>query len=283
MEVIRTRAEVREARARLPEPVGAVLTMGALHAGHRSLVDRARAECASVAATIFVNPMQFGPREDLAPYPRDEAADLAFLEASGVDVAFVPPLEEVYPAGFGTVVDVGPIAEPLEGAARPGHFRGVATVVAILLDLIAPQRTYFGQKDAQQCLVVQRLVADLAMPIAVVVCPTVREPDGLAISSRNRYLSAAERAAAPILYRALREGERLVEAGERGGDAVRTRMREALAAEPLVRPDYVSAADGRTLRELESVTGEVVLSVAARIGSTRLIDNIPLEVPGAPA
>ena len=276
MRVVRTRTDMRDTCASLSGPVGAVLTMGALHEGHRALLERARAECASVVASIFVNPTQFGPAEDFARYPRDEAGDLAMLESAGVDVVLVPPVNEIYPPGAGTTIDVGPIAEPLEGAARPGHFRGVATVVTVLFDLIRPDRTYFGQKDAQQCLVVRRLVEDLALPIEVVICPTVREADGLAISSRNRLLSPEERAAAPMLYRALEEGRRLIESGQRDGEAVRRRMRDVLGSEALVRTDYVSVADGSTLRELESVSGNVLLSLAARIGTTRLIDNVPL-------
>lgn len=276
MEVVRTRAALRTARARLPGPVGAVLTMGALHAGHRSLVERARAECRSVVATIFVNPTQFGPAEDLARYPRDEAADLALLEEAGADLVFVPPAEEVYPTGFGTSIDVGPIAQPLEGAARPGHFRGVATVVAILFELIRPDRAYFGQKDAQQCLVVRRLVADLALPVEIVVCPTVREPDGLAVSSRNRYLSPAERAAARVLHRALAVARDAYRAGERDAGTLRRRIGEVLATEPLVRVEYVSVADAETLAELELVGGPALFSLAARIGTTRLIDNEPI-------
>jgi pantoate--beta-alanine ligase len=276
--VVRTREALRRARGALAEPVGAVLTMGALHEGHRALLERARAECASVVASTFVNPTQFGPAEDFARYPRDEAGDLAILEATGVDVVFIPPVEEIYPAGAGTTIDVGPIAEPLEGAARPGHFRGVATVVTVLFDLIRPDRTYFGQKDAQQCLVVRRLVDDLALPIEVVVCPTVREADGLAVSSRNRLLSPVERAAATVLYRALEEGRRLIESGERDGEIVRERMRDVLAEETLVQPDYVSVADGSTLRELDAISGGALLSLAARLGTTRLIDNVPLTV-----
>jgi len=279
MEVVRTRAALRRARGGLPGPVGAVLTMGALHDGHRSLLERARAECASVVASVFVNPTQFGPAEDFERYPRDEAGDVAVLEAAGVDLVFAPPVEEIYPPAFATTVDVGPIAEPLEGAARPGHFRGVATVVAILFGLIAPERAYFGQKDAQQTLVVRRLVQDLAIPIEIVVCPTVREPDGLALSSRNRHLSAAERAGAPVLFRALADGRRLVEGGERDPQAIRQRMRDVLSAEPLARPEYVSVADGSTLRELDRVAGEILLSMAVRFGDTRLIDNLPLTVP----
>jgi len=276
VEVVRTGAALRTARARLPGPVGAVLTMGALHAGHRSLVERARAECRSVVATIFVNPTQFGPAEDLARYPRDEAADLALLGAAGADLVFVPPVEEIYGPGFATSIDVGPIAEPLEGAARPGHFRGVATVVAILFELVRPERAYFGQKDAQQCLVVRRLVADLALPVEIVVCPTVREPDGLAVSSRNRYLSPAERTAALALHRALAAARDAYLAGERDAAALRRRIGEVLAAEPLVRVEYVSVADAATLTELERIGGPALLSQAARIGTTRLIDNEPI-------
>jgi pantoate--beta-alanine ligase len=278
MRVVRTRSDMRLTRAGLVEPVGAVLTMGALHEGHRALLKRARAECASVVASVFVNPTQFGPAEDFARYPRDEAGDLAILESAGVDVVLAPPVEEVFPSGAGTTIDVGPIAEPLEGAARPGHFRGVATVVTVLFDLIRPDRAYFGQKDAQQCLVVRRLVEDLALPIDVVICPTVREADGLAISSRNRALSPAERAAAPVLYRALEEGRDLIKAGEQDGEVVRRRMRDVLAGEPLVRPDYVSVADASTLRELDVASGDLLLSLAARVGTTRLIDNVPLTV-----
>jgi pantoate--beta-alanine ligase len=195
-----------------------------------------------------------------------------------VDVVLAPPVEEIYPSGAGTTIDVGPIAEPLEGAARPGHFRGVATVVTVLFDLIRPNRAYFGQKDAQQCLVVRSLVEDLALPIEVVICPTVREADGLAISSRNRALSPAERAAAPVLYCTLEEGRRVMESGERDAEVVRRRMQDVLAAEALVQPDYVSVADGSTLRELETVSGDVLLSLTARIGGTRLIDSLPLRV-----
>jgi pantoate--beta-alanine ligase len=269
---------MRTARSGLAEPVGAVLTMGALHEGHRSLLERAHSQCASVVASIYVNPAQFGPAEDFGRYPRDEAGDLAILDAAGVDVVLAPSVEEIYPAGSSTTIDVGSIAEPLEGALRPGHFRGVATVVTLLFDLIRPQRAYFGQKDGQQCLVVRRLVEDLALPIEVVICPTVREADGLAISSRNRALSPAERAAAPVLYRALVEGGRVIESGERDGEVVRQRMRDVLAGEGLVRPDYVSVADGSTLRELETISGDVLLSLAAHIGTTRLIDNVPLRV-----
>ena len=282
MEIVRDRESLRRARLSLAAPVGAVLTMGALHDGHLSLLSRARADCASVVASVFVNPTQFGPAEDFARYPRDEAGDLARLEAAGVDLAFLPSVQEIYPPGFATAVDVGPIAEPLEGTARRGHFRGVATVVAILFGLVGPQRAYFGQKDAQQTLVVRRLVADLAMPVEIVVCPTVREADGLALSSRNRHLSPGERAAAPVLYRALGEASRLVDAGERDAETIRRRMREVLAAEPLASPEYVSVADGNTLRELDRVAGEVLVSLAARFGDTRLIDNVPLTVPQPP-
>jgi pantoate--beta-alanine ligase len=253
--------------------------MGALHAGHLSLLERARADCRTVVGTIFVNPAQFGPDEDFAKYPRDEAADLELFRGAGADLVFVPSVEEMYPDGFSTTIDVGAIAEPLEGAARPGHFRGVATVVARLFGLIAPQRSYFGQKDAQQTLVVKRLVEDLGLPVEVVVCPTVREPDGLALSSRNRYLSEPERHAATALYRALSDGKARIDAGERDAGRVRDAMSAVLETESLVEREYLSVADGRTLRELERIEpGDVLLSLAARVGGTRLIDNIPVTV-----
>src|SRR6476469_1177829 len=214
--------------------------MGWLHAGHRSLMQRARAADATTIATIFVNPRQFNEAADFQQYPRNEARDLAICEEEGVDLVFAPGVEEVYPPGFDTVVSVGAIARPLEGAARPGHFDGVATVVAILFDLVGAERAYFGQKDAQQVMVIRQMARDLAIPTEVIACPTVREPDGLALSSRNVHLSPAERAAAPVLRRALLAARRGWEAGERSGDALREAMWEVLAAEPLATPAYVS-------------------------------------------
>jgi pantoate--beta-alanine ligase len=277
--VVRTRAELREARAALPSPVGFVPTMGALHEGHASLVRRAREECRAVVASIFVNPTQFGANEDLSRYPRDEAGDLALLESLGVDLAFLPGVEDVYPPGASMTVDVGRIGDVLEGAARPGHFRGVGTVVTILFNLVAPDRAFFGQKDGQQSIVVRRLVRDLGMPVEVVICPTVREPDGLAMSSRNRYLTADERAQAPILRRALQSAAGALAAGERSVDRLRALMAADLAAAPLGAVDYVSVADADTLQELEVVDRPALASLAVRFPSTRLIDCQPLEAP----
>jgi pantoate--beta-alanine ligase len=251
--------------------------MGWLHDGHRSLMQRARAESALTVATIFVNPRQFGEAADFTRYPRNEARDVSICEAEGVDLVWAPPVEEVYVPGFDTTVSVGAVARPLEGAARPGHFDGVATVVAVIFGLVEADRAYFGQKDAQQVMVIRRMALDLALPTEVVACPTVREPDGLALSSRNVHLSPAERAAAPVLRRALLAAAERRAAGERSGDALRATMREAIAAEPLATVDYVSVADRMTLVELDRVDGPALLSLAVRFGSTRLIDNEPLD------
>jgi len=276
--VVRTRSELRDALAELPRPLGLVPTMGWLHAGHRSLFQRARGENETSIATIFVNPRQFNEAADYQRYPRNEARDLAICEEEGVDIVFAPGVEEVYPPGFDTTVAVGAVARPLEGAARPGHFDGVATVVAILFNLIGADRAYFGQKDAQQVMVIRQMARDLAIPTEVVACPTVREPDGLALSSRNVHLSPAERVAAPVLRRALLAGRERWEAGERSGDAIRRAMSSVLAAESLATPAYVSVADGRTLAELDRLEdgAPVLLSLAVRFGPTRLIDNEPL-------
>lgn len=252
--------------------------MGWLHEGHRSLMQRARADNATTIATIFVNPRQFNDAADYQQYPRNEARDLAICEAEGLDFVFAPSVDEVYPPGFDTAVSVGAVSRPLEGAARPGHFDGVATVVAILFNLVGAERAYFGQKDAQQVMVIRQMARDLAIPTEVIACPTVREPDGLALSSRNVHLSPAERAAAPVLRRALSAARSAWEGGERSGEALRDAMRDALVTEPLAHPDYVSVADGRTLSELDRLTDgdPVLLSLAVRFGSTRLIDNEPL-------
>jgi pantoate--beta-alanine ligase len=276
MVVVRTRADLRAALAAAPRPVGLVPTMGWLHDGHRSLMRRARSENRMTVVTIFVNPRQFTEIADYTRYPRNEARDLAICAEESVDLVFAPPIEEVYPPGFDTVVSVGAISRPLEGAARPGHFDGVATVVAILFGLVGAERAYFGQKDAQQVMVIRRMAIDLALPTDVIACPTVREPDGLALSSRNAHLSAAERAAAPVLRRALLAGRAAWEGGERSGDAIRDAMAVALAREPLARPEYVSVADTATLSELERIDGPALLSLAVRFGETRLIDNEPL-------
>ena len=278
MRIVRTRDELREALDDAPRPFGLVPTMGWLHDGHRSLMRRARAESATTIATIFVNPRQFNEAADFQRYPRNETRDLAICAEEGIDLVFAPSVEEVYPPGFDSTVSVGAVARPLEGAARPGHFDGVATVVAILFNLIGAERAYFGQKDAQKVMVIRQMARDLAIPTEVIACPTVREVDGLALSSRNVHLSPAERAAAPVLRRALLAARERWQAGERSGDALRRAMSDVLAAEPLATPAYVSVADGRSLAELDRVPdGEpVLLSLAVRFGPTRLIDNEPL-------
>jgi pantoate--beta-alanine ligase len=250
--------------------------MGWLHEGHRALMQRARAADATTVVSIFVNPRQFGDPGDLARYPRNEARDLEVCEAEGVDLVFAPPVEEVYPPGFDSIVTVGAIAGPLEGAARPGHFDGVATVVAILFNLVGADRAYFGQKDAQQVAVIRRMAIDLAIPTEVIACPTIREPDGLAMSSRNVHLSPAERAAAPVLRRALLAAAEAWSSGERSARTLREQMLAELAREPLAIVEYVSCADAATLAELDRVAGPALLSLAVRFGSTRLIDNEPL-------
>ncbi|MEJ7748965.1 MAG: pantoate--beta-alanine ligase [Candidatus Limnocylindrales bacterium] len=271
--VVRTRKELREALASSPRPVGLVTTMGWLHDGHRALMSRARAENETAVATIFVNPRQFDVATDYTKYPRNEDRDVTICAESGVDVVFVPGVDEIYPPGFDTTVSVGALARPLEGAARPGHFEGVATVVAILFNLVGADRAYFGQKDAQQVMVIRQMARDLAIPIEVVTCPTVREPDGLALSSRNVHLSPQERSAAPVLRAALLAAGDVFEAGERSGQALRERMRAVLAKQPLADAEYVSVADAASLRELDRVDGPALLSLAVRFGTTRLIDN----------
>jgi pantoate--beta-alanine ligase len=262
-----------------PWRIGLVPTMGALHEGHLSLVRHARAADDVVAVSIFVNPTQFGPSEDFARYPRDPDRDLALLREVGTDLVFMPPVEEVYPQGFDTYVEVGRLTQVLEGASRPGHFRGVATVVAKLFNIVQPDRAYFGQKDAQQLAVIRRLTRDLDLPVEVVGLPTVREPDGLAMSSRNVYLSPEERKAALVLYRSLEAAQELWRSGVRDAALIRRRMNEVLAgpaAGGLARVDYVSVADSETLEELETVDGPALVSLAVRIGKTRLIDNVTL-------
>jgi pantoate--beta-alanine ligase len=274
--VLRTRDELRAALADAPRPIGLVPTMGWLHDGHRALMRRARAADATTVVTIFVNPRQFNAAADFNRYPRDERRDLLICEQEQVDFVWAPPASEVYPPGFDTTVAVGAVSRPLEGAARPGHFEGVATVVAILFALVGAEHAYFGQKDAQQVMVIRRMALDLALPTEVIACPTVREPDGLAISSRNVHLSAAERAGAPVLHRALQAARTSWEAGERSGESLRTEMRQVLGGEPLANVEYVSVADAQTLQEIRRIEGSVLLSMAVRFGSTRLIDNEPL-------
>jgi pantoate--beta-alanine ligase len=264
-------------RARLGT-VGFVPTMGYLHEGHLELVRRAKAENDLAVVSIFVNPSQFGPNEDFERYPRNEARDLALLRGCGVEAVYMPTPGAMYPPGYQTWVEVTEVTRPLEGAARPGHFRGVATVVLKLFTAVQPDRAYFGRKDAQQLRVIQRMVRDLDLAVEVVPCDIVREPDGLAMSSRNVYLSPSERAAAPVLYRALCEARRSYEAGERDAGALRAGVLAAIEAEPLAKVDYVSLADSANLEELHgAIDRPALLSLAARFGATRLIDNVELE------
>ncbi len=278
MRVIRTNKEMSQACREAVKPVGLVPTMGALHAGHLNLVDQARADNLTVAVSIFVNPTQFGDLKDLEKYPRDLEGDLEMLRDHGVDLVYVPTVDEVYPKGFDTWVDVGPLAEKLEGLHRPGHFRGVATVVSKLFNVMQPDRAYFGQKDGQQVVVIQKLARDLDMGVEVVVMPTIREPDGLAMSSRNVQLSADQRQAASVVHQALRRAYQLWIGCERNGDVLREAASQILQAEPMVDSiDYVSVAGMSTLDESGHVDGRAMVSVAVHMGAVRLIDNIVLE------
>jgi pantoate--beta-alanine ligase len=275
MEQITSLADLRRARAHLPAPVGLIPTMGYLHAGHLSLVQAARTQCASTVVSIFVNPTQFGPQEDLSSYPRDLARDLDLLTKEGVDLVWTPTPELMYPSDFQTWVTVDEVTKPLEGKLRPGHFKGVTTIVAKLFNAVQPDRAYFGQKDAQQAVVIRQMVHDLNFNLEVVVCPTVREADGLAMSSRNIYLNPDERQAATVLYRALRAAQSAYAAGERDAQALRQAMNDILQGQPLAHAQYVSCADPETMVELDGlITGRALLSMAVYIGSTRLIDNI---------
>ena len=278
MRVIRTNKEMSQACREAVKPVGLVPTMGALHAGHLSLVDQARADNLTVAVSIFVNPTQFGDLKDLEKYPRELEGDLEMLRHHGVDLVYVPTVDEVYPEGVDTWVDVGPLAEKLEGLHRPGHFRGVATVVSKLFNVMQPDRAYFGQKDGQQVVVIQKLARDLDMGVEVVVMPTIREPDGLAMSSRNVQLSADQRQAASVVHQALRRAYHLWIGCERNGDVLREAASQILQAEPMVDSiDYVSVAGMSTLDESGHVDGRAMVSVAVHMGAVRLIDNIVLE------
>jgi pantoate--beta-alanine ligase len=276
MKIITNLVELRAARKLLSGSIGFVPTMGFLHAGHISLVEAARAECDHVIASIFVNPTQFGPNEDLAKYPRDLPHDLALLETAGVDLVWTPSEEDMYPPGFQTWVQVDALTSRLEGETRPGHFRGVTTVVAKLFNAVLPDKSYFGQKDAQQAAVVRRMTRDLDFPVEIVICPTKREPDGLAMSSRNTYLNPDERRAATILFRALGAAKSLFDSGERSAENLRTRVLETVASEPLAKLQYVSCADYDSLEELETVRGKALISMAIFMGKTRLIDNFIL-------
>ena len=269
-------AAFRKARAGFKE-IGLVPTMGFLHEGHLSLVRRAKAECGAVAVTIFVNPTQFNRADDLEKYPRDLDRDLALLAEAGADLVFSPDDGEIYPKGFSAQVLVGGVTEGLEGAARPGHFAGVATVVLKLLNIAQPTRAYFGQKDAQQAAVIRKMVRDLDVPVEVAVAETVREADGLALSSRNVRLTPEARAAAPVLRQALLAGEAMIKAGETDADTVRAAIRRPIEAEPQAKIDYVSAADAQTLKEAEMIDGPTLLSLAVFFGEVRLIDNLTAD------
>jgi len=276
MRTVITLTDLGAARRSFAGIVGLVPTMGYLHEGHLSLVRRARAECDHVAVSIFVNPTQFGPREDLSTYPRDLERDLSLIEPLGTDLVWLPTAEIMYPKGYQTWVEVETVTRHLEGAMRPGHFRGVTTVVSKLFNAVQPHKAYFGQKDAQQAAVIRQMTRDLNFPIEIVVCPIVREPDGLAMSSRNVYLDTEERKAATVLYRALTATKNLYENGERDAEKLRQMMKEVLAIELLAQMQYVSCADYDTLEELETVTGKALLSMAVFVGKTRLIDNFVL-------
>jgi pantoate--beta-alanine ligase len=266
-------SQLRDTRAKLPEPVGFVPTMGYLHEGHISLVKRACEEAATVVVSIFVNPTQFAPTDDLEAYPRNLERDAALLQEAGASLLWTPTPEIMYPPDFQTWVDVETLTAPLEGTKRPGHFRGVTTVVTKLFNAVQPQMAFFGQKDAQQAAVIRQMVKDLNMPIEIFVEPIVRERDGLAMSSRNTYLNPAEREAALCLSRSLQAARSAYENGERKAEALRETMREIINAEPLARLEYVSCADYDSLRELDEITGKTLLSMAVYIGITRLIDN----------
>ncbi len=280
MQICRTVAELRAARARFGA-LGFAPTMGYLHEGHLGLARRAKAECGASLVSIFVNPTQFSAGEDLERYPRDETRDLALLAEEKTDLVFLPHVSDIYPEGFSSTVDPGPLAHVLEGASRPGHFVGVATVVAKLLNMAQPTKAYFGQKDAQQCLVIRRVARDLDLPVEIVIQPTARDGDGLALSSRNAYLSKAERAAAPVLFRALQAVQARVVEGERDADRLRQMMQAMIMAEPLAELDYVSLADAETLSELARLDRPALASVAVRFGATRLIDNLVLQPSAA--
>jgi pantoate--beta-alanine ligase len=257
---------------------GFVPTMGALHAGHLSLIEAARRDASPVIASVFVNPKQFSPSEDYKKYPRDLEGDRRKLEEAGVDFLFEPSVEEIYPAGFRTSVNVEGLGDRLEGKIRPGHFRGVATVVLKLLEIVAPRFAYFGRKDAQQARIIRQMAADLALESEIVVCPIVREPDGLALSSRNQYLSSAERKAATVLYRALSRARRAIEEGERDSMRIVTAMRQELAGEPLGSPDYVEIVDADSFEPTMRLTRTCLVLLAVRFGATRLIDNMQVEI-----
>jgi pantoate--beta-alanine ligase len=274
MHTVNTISDLRREVTDLPLPVGLVPTMGFLHQGHLSLVDKAAEECASVVVSIFVNPTQFGPQEDFSSYPRDIAKDLKHLEQHGVDLVWIPETEEMYPPAFQTWVEVEEISRHLEGDMRPGHFKGVATVVTKLFTAVQPQKAYFGQKDAQQTVVIKRLVLDLNLPVEIIICPIIREDDGLAMSSRNIYLNPEERRAATVLFRALKSAENAYLQGEIEAERLREIMLSSIHNEPLASVQYVSCAHPDTLEEQSGRVQQALLSLAVKFGKTRLIDNL---------
>jgi pantoate--beta-alanine ligase len=277
MKIIRTIPEMREARQTMPGPVGFVPTMGYLHEGHLSLVQGSKQDNLSTVISIFVNPTQFGPKDDFNRYPRDERRDISMLEKAGVDVVFLPSAQDMYPSGFNTWVDLSGITERLEGAARPGHFRGVATVCNKLFNIVLPDKAYFGQKDAQQLAVIKKMVTDLNINLGIVAVPTLREADGLAMSSRNSYLVPKERTAAAVLYKSLCLAGKMIADGEHDAESVKRTMFELIETEPIAKIEYISVADTVSLQELENIRSQALISLAVRIGKTRLIDNIALS------
>lgn len=277
MKVVKSLEELWSARGALTGPVGFVPTMGYLHKGHLSLVRTARAECSSVVASIFANPTQFAPDEDLETYPRDIPRDKALLNEEGVDLVWIPTVETMYPEDFQSWVLVEEVTKPLEGASRPTHFRGVTTIVAKLFNAVRPDKAYFGQKDAQQAVVIKQMVRDLNYPIDIEVCPIVREEDGLAMSSRNTYLDPAQRQAALSLSRGLDLAKERFDQGERDAEVLRAAVRNRVEQEPLADLEYISCADPESLEELEGPIQTGLLSMAVRIGKTRLIDNLILK------
>jgi pantoate--beta-alanine ligase len=282
MQVVDSILKLRERRRDLVDPVGLVPTMGALHEGHLDLIETARSENNSIIVTIFVNPTQFGPREDLSNYPRNLSHDLELLQGTGTDLVFTPTPDDMYPDGFQTWVEATKVSRGLEGEWRPGHFRGVATVVAKLFNLALPQRAYFGQKDAQQVAVIKRMVRDLNFPLDIVVCPTVREPDGLAKSSRNVYLTHEQRQAAKIIYQGLKAAAEDYQAGERRPEALRGKVYQKIQTEPLASVEYVSVGDAKSLQEInDRIVNPILVSLAVKIGNIRLIDNLILPEPSS--
>lgn len=274
MQIVSTIADARKIRASLNGTLGFVPTMGFLHEGHLSLVRRAREECDAVAVSIFVNPTQFSPNEDLNRYPRALERDLSLLKEAGVSFVFTPDAGEIYPPGFATSIDVGDVAKPLEGAVRPGHFSGVATVVTKLFNIIQPTKAFFGQKDAQQCAVIKRLVTDLNIPVDVVICDIVRNEKGLALSSRNSYLTDSEQERALLLHDSLGKARERIASGERNAASIKTLISDILSKDPDFSVDYISVADPDSLTELDSVDDEALISLAVKVGDTRLLDNI---------